>query len=145
MRSEKTLAELTAWIAAYATPDAPDEQTLADFLGIELAEPEPAAPVGQRRRSPDGVEVIKTDDEIAYRWRKYRGRPGPAWFVDDEVADWEVVTDAPECDREHLPDWCVPITFNGWSDDDLRVAARIVGSGALGASFRAELARRGES
>ena len=52
---------------------------------------------------------------------------------------------APECDREHLPEGHVPITFNGWSDDDLRVAARVVGSGALGASIRAELARRGEA
>ena len=52
---------------------------------------------------------------------------------------------APECDREHLPEGHVPITFNGWSDDDLRVAARVVGSGALGDSIRAELANRGAS
>ena len=38
----------------------PDAQTLADFLGIELA-PEPATPVGQRRRSPSGVEVSDWD------------------------------------------------------------------------------------
>ena len=187
MRSEKTLAELQAWIDAYATPDAPDAQTLADFLGIEFAGPEPE---GQRRRSPDGVEVVKTDERMAYPWRKYRGRPGPAWFVDAEVAGWEVVTDAPEvpediiaavtclitetgeslqgsrgiarrmadagllagttpeapkCDREHLPDGHVPITFNGWSDDDLRVNARVVGNGGFGAAIRAELTRRGAS
>ena len=52
---------------------------------------------------------------------------------------------APECDREHLPDGHVPITFNGWSDDVLKVAARVVGSGGLGAAIRAELARRGET
>ena len=144
MRSEKTLAELTAWIDAYATPDAPDAQTLADFLGIELAEPEPEIPVGQRRRSPDGVEVIKTDDGTN-SWRRYRGKSCLSWFTGAQVADWEVITDAPECDREHLPDGHVPITFNGWSDDDLRVAARVVGSGGLGASIRAELANRGAS
>ena len=191
-----TRAELQAWLDACDTPDA---QTLADFLGIELAEPEPETPVGQRRRSPDGVEVIKTDDGMAYRWRKYRGRPGPAWFIDVEVADWEVITDAPEvpedvlnaaaqwiaadvcpcgdecdsgcigtgdrlariladagllvgttpeapeCDREHLPDGHVPIAFSGWSDDDLRVAVRVVGSGAFGAAIRTELTNRGAS
>ena len=124
-----TPSELQAWIAAYATPDAPDAQTLADFLGIELAEPEPETPVGQRRRSPDGVEVVRTDDGMAYPWRKYRGRPGPAWFIDAEVADWEVITDAPKCNREHLPEGCVPINPNGWTSDELR----------------GELARRGES
>lgn len=104
-------------------------------------------PVGQRRRSPEGAEVIKTDDLATDPWRRYRG-PCPAWFTDAEVAGWEVITDAPEapkCDREHLPEGHVPITFNGWSDDDLKVAVRVVGSGALGASIRAELARRGES
>ena len=146
MRSKKTLAELTAWLSWDYSGAAPDAQALADFLGIELAEPEPAIPVGQRRRSPEGVEVIKTDDGVTFRWRRYLdvGAGGP-WFTDDDVADWEVITDAPECDGEHLPDWCVPINLSGWSDDDLRVAVRVVGSGALGASFRAELARRGES
>ena len=151
MRSEKTLAELTAWLGWHDSGATPDAQALADFLGIELAEPEP--PVGQRRRSPSGVEVIKTDDDSlviktdddSLAWRKYRGSSPDVWFDDDEVADWEVITDAPECDCEHLPDGHVPITFNGWSDDDLRVAARIVGSGEFSASLRAELARRGES
>ena len=40
-----TRSELQAWLDAYDTPDAPDAQTLADFLGIELA-PEPATPCG---------------------------------------------------------------------------------------------------
>ena len=135
-----TRSELQAWLDADDTPDA---QTLADFLGIELA-PEPTLPVGQRRRSPGGAEFVKTDDD-SLPWRKYRGSSPDVWFDDAEVADWEVITDAPECDREHLPDGHVPITFNGWSDDDLRVAARVIGSGAIGASIRAELARRGEA
>ena len=140
----KTRAELAAWLDRWnENGAAPSAETVADFLGIELA-PEPTLPVGQRRRSPGGVEVVKTDDGTTDPWRRYRG-PGPAWFTDDEVADWEVITDAPECDREHLPEGHVPITFNGWSDDDLRVAARVVGSGGLGASIRAELARRGEA
>ena len=145
MRSEKTLAELTAWLEEWW--DEPDAQTLADFLGIELAEPKPAIPVGQRRRSPEGVEVIKTDEGTTTCWWKYKryAGVGKSWFSDDAVAGWEVITDEPECDGEHLPDWCVPINLSGWSDDDLRVAVRVVGSGALGASFRAELARRGES
>ena len=138
-----TRSELQAWLDAYDTPDAPDAQTLADFLGIELA-PEPVTPVGQRRRSPSGVEVVKTDDD-SLAWRKYRGSISDFWFDDDEVADWEVITDAPECDREHLPEGHVPITFNGWSDNDLKVSARVVGSGVLGASIRAELTNRGAS
>lgn len=52
---------------------------------------------------------------------------------------------APECDREHLPEGHVPITFNGWSDDDLRVSARVVGSAGFGAAIRAELTNRGAS
>ena len=96
-----TRSKLKAWIDAYATPDAPDAQALADFLGIELA-PESAIPVGQRRRSPEGVEVIKTDERMAYSWRKYRGRPGPAWFTDAEVAYWGVITDDPEVPEDVL-------------------------------------------
>ena len=145
MRSEKTLAELTAWLSWDHSGAKPDAQTLANFLGIELA-PEPVTPVGQRRRSPSGAEVIKTTSGSTNPWRKYLSRnPGPAWFTDAEVADWEVITDAPECDREHLPEGHVPITFNGWSDDDLRVSARVVGGGGFGAAIRAELARRGET
>ena len=91
-----TRSELQAWIDAYATPDAPDAQALADFLGIELAEPEP--PVGQRRRSPSGVEVIKTFDGTHEQlWRVYRAEElCDLWRSDVEVADWEVITDAPE-------------------------------------------------
>ena len=140
----KTRAELAAWLDRWnENGAAPSAETVADFLGIELA-PEPVTPVGQRRRSPSGAEVVKTDDD-SLAWRKYRGSSPDVWFDDAEVADWEVITDAPECDREHLPDGHVPITFNGWSDDDLRVAARVVGSGALGASIRAELTNRGAS
>ena len=196
MRSKKTLAELTAWLSWDDSGAAPDAQALVDFLGISLA-PEPEPPVGQRRRSPEGVEVIKTDDGTN-SWRRYRGKACLSWFTGVQVADWEVITDAPEvpedvieaaaqwiaadvcpcddecdsgcigtgdrlariladagllvgttpdapkCDREHLPEGHVPITFNGWSDDDLRVAARVVESGVLGASIRAELTNRGE-
>ena len=153
----KTRAELAAWLDRWnENGAAPSAETVADFLGIELA-PEPTLPVGQRRRSPGGVEVVKTDDGTTDPWRRYRGPgpawftddevadPGPAWFTDAEVADWEVITDAPECDREHLPEGHVPITFNGWSDDDLRGSARVVGGGGFGAAIRAELARRGEA
>ena len=92
-----TRSELQAWLDAYDTPDGPDAQTLADFLGIELA-PEPATPVGQRLRSPSGVEVVKTDNGFTEPWRKYRGRnPGPTWFADVEVEDWQIIiNDAPE-------------------------------------------------
>ena len=90
-----TRSELQAWLDAYDTPDGPDAQPLADFLGIELA-PEPATPVGQRRRSPSGVEVVKTDAWASNNWWKYRGtpyrvNPGPSWFTDAEVSDWDVI------------------------------------------------------
>lgn len=95
-----TRSELQAWLDAYAPiKDAPDAQTLADFLGIELA-PEPA-PAGQRRRSPEGVEVVKTDDQGILCWRRYVGA-GATWFSDDGVADWEIVTDAPEVPEDVL-------------------------------------------
>lgn len=185
----KTRAELAAWLDRWnENGAAPSAETVADFLGIELA-PEPTLPVGQRRRSPGGVEVIKTDDGTN-SWRRYRGKACLSWFTGAKVAGWEIVTDAPDvpediiaavtclitetgeslqgsraiarrmadagllvgttpeapkCDREHLPDGHVPITFNGWSDDDLRVSARVVGSGALGAAIRAELTNRGAS
>ena len=192
-----TRSELQAWLDTWnENHAAPSADSVVDFLGIELADPEP--PVGQRRRSPGGTEVIKTDVETTDPWRRYRGT-SLAWFTDDEVADWEVITDAPEvpedalnaaaqwiaadvcpcddecdsgcigtgdrlariladagllvgttpeapeCDREHLPEGHVPITFNGWSDDDLRVAARVVGSAGFGAAIRAELTNRGAS
>ena len=120
-----TRSELQAWLDADDTPDGPDAQTIADFLGIELA-PEPVTPVGQRRRSPSGVEVIMTDDMVAL-WQNYRG-PGPAWFTDAEVADWEVITDAPECDREHLPSHSVRICLATISDELIADLARGDGS-----------------
>lgn len=92
--SRKTFAELQAWLDRWnENRAAPDAKTLMDFLGIELA---PPLPVGQRRRSPGGVEVIKTDDEMTYPWRKYRSNPcranpGPSWFTDAEVSDWDVI------------------------------------------------------
>ena len=197
MRSEKTRTELQAWIDAYATPDAPDAQTLADFLGIELAEPEPEPPVGQRRRAPSGVEVIKTDDGTTDPWRRYQGKSRLSWFADDEVADWEVITDAPEvpedvlnaaaqwiaadvcpcddecdsgcigtgdrlariladagllvgttpdapeCDREHLPEGCVPINLSEATDLTLDGWVRL--GDLMCDAARAELARRDES
>ena len=141
----RTRAELAAWLDAWnENGAAPSAETVAGFLGIELA-PEPTAPVGQRRRAPGGIEVVKTDDGTVNPWRRYRGKSRVSWFTDAEVEDWEVITDAPECDREHLPEGCVPINLSGWADDDLKVAARIVGSGEFSASLRAELARRGAS
>ena len=125
MRSEKTLAELTAWLGWHDSGATPDAQALADFLGIELT-PEPVTPVGQRRRSPSGVEVIMTDDMVD-PWRNYRG-PGPAWFTDAEVADWEVITDAPECDREHLPSHSVRICLATISDDTIADLAEGAGN-----------------
>ena len=194
-----TRSELQAWLDTWnENHAAPSADSVVDFLGIELA-PEPTLPVGQRRRSPGGVEVVKTDDGTTSSWLRYRGKTGRCWFADAEVAGWEVITDAPEvpedvlnaaaqwiaadvcpcgdecdsgcigtgdrlariladagllvstmpeapeCEREHLPEGCVPINLSGWADDDLRVAARVVGSGALGASIRAELANRGGS
>ena len=126
MRSEKTLAELTAWLGWHDSGATPDAQALADFLGIELA-PEPATPVGQRRRSPGGVEVIKTDDGTN-SWRRYRGKAYLSWFTGAEVADWEVITDAPECDREHLPSHSVRICLATISDEFIADLARGAGS-----------------
>ena len=143
MRSEKTLAELTAWLSWDDSGAKPDAQALADFLGIELAEPEPETPVGQRRRSPGGAEVVKTDDGMTDPWRRYRGT-GLAWFTDNEVADWEVITDAPECDREHLPDGHVAVDLRGAPDATLRTAL-VSAADPVAAAARAELARRGES
>ena len=141
----RTRAELAAWLDRWnENGAAPSANSIVDFLGIELAEPEPETPVGQRRRSPDGVEVVKTDGVSALCWQRYAG-VGKAWFSDDAIADWQIVTDAPECDREHLPDGHVPVTFKGWPDDDLEVGARVGGSRWLGAAIRAELARRGGS
>lgn len=55
----------------------------------------PSPPVGQRRRSPNGVEVIRSDDGGSAPWIAYRGRKGPDWYSDSAVTDWEVITDTP--------------------------------------------------
>ena len=117
--SRKTFAELQAWLDTWnENHAAPSANSIVDFLGIELGEPE--TPVGQRRRSPDGVEAVKTDVLTTDPWRRYRGDSLLAWFTDNEVAGWEVITDAPEAPKCNL---------NWWASDELR----------------AELARRGES
>ena len=122
-----TRSELQAWLDTWnENHAAPSANSVVDFLGIELA-PEPTLPVGQRRRSPGGVEVVKTDDGTTDPWRRYRG-PGPAWFTDDEVADWEVITDAPECDREHLPSHSVRICLATISDDTIADLAEGAGN-----------------
>ena len=168
-----TRSELQAWLDAYAPiKDAPDAQTLADFLGIELApEPAPAAPVGQRRRSPEGVEVVKVDDWMTYPWRKYRGKSGPFWFFDEDVAGWEVITDAPEAPEDVLnaaAQWiaadvcpCDDECDSGCIGTGDRLARILADAGLLVGTtpeapkcnlnwwasdeLRAELARRGES
>ena len=123
----RTLAEVQAWLDTWnESHAAPSANSVVDFLGIELA-PEPATPVGQRRRSPSGVEVVKTDDD-SLAWRKYRGSISDFWFDDDEVADWEVITDAPECDREHLPSHSVRICLATISDELIADLARGDGS-----------------
>ena len=88
-----TGAEVAGWEVITDAP--PSANSVVDFLGIELAEPEPETPVGQRRRSPDGVEVVKTDGVSALCWQRYAG-VGKAWFSYDAIADWQIVTDAPE-------------------------------------------------
>ncbi len=106
-----TRSELQAWLDTWnENHAAPSADSVADFLGIELA-PEPTLPVGQRRRSPGGVEAIKTDYGMTDPWRKYRG-PGPTWFTDAEVADWEVLTDAPE-----VPEDIIASVTTVWSTE----------------------------
>ena len=93
--SRKTFAELQAWLNTWnENHAAPSANSVVDFLGIELA-PEHETPVGQRRRSPGGTEVIKTPDGMILRWRRYGGAGVGTWFTDAEVVDWEVITDAP--------------------------------------------------
>ncbi len=130
-----TRSELQAWIDAYTTPDAPDAQTLADFLGIELApEPAPAAPVGQRRRSPEGVEVIRTFDGTHEQlWRVYRAEElCDLWRSDVEVADWEIVTDAPEVPENIIAAVTCLIAETGESLQGSRgIARRMADAGLL--------------
>ena len=138
-----TRSELQAWLDTWnENHAAPSANSVVDFLGIELA-PEPTLPVGQRRRSPDGTEAVKTDDGTPDPWRRYVGSGG-MWFTDAEVADWEVITDAPECDREHLPDGHVAVDLRGWPDATLRTAL-VSAADPVAAAARAELTRRGES
>ena len=167
----RTRAELAAWLDRWnENGAAPSAETVAGFLGIELA-PEPEPPVGQRRRSPDGVEVVKTDDGTTSPWCRYRGRPGRAWFIDDEVADWEVITDAPEVPEDVLNAAAQRIAADVCPCDDEcdsgcigtgdRLARILADAGLLVGTtpeapkcnlnwlasdeLRAELARRGES
>ena len=122
-----TRSELQAWLDTWnENHAAPSANSVVDFLGIELA-PEPTLPVGQRRRSPDGVEVVKTDDGTN-SWRRYRGKAFLSWFTGAEVADWEVITDAPECDREHLPSHSVRICLATISDDTIADLAEGAGN-----------------
>ena len=166
----KTRAELAAWLDRWdENGAAPSAETVAEFLGIELA-PEPTLPVGQRRRSPGGVEVIKTDVETTDPWRRYRGT-SLAWFTDDEVADWEVITDAPEVPEDVLnaaAQWiaadvcpCDDECDSGCIGTGDRLARILADAGLLVGTtpeapkcnlnwwasdeLRAELARRGES
>ena len=115
-----TRSELQAWLDTWnENHAAPSANSVVDFLGIELA-PEPTLPVGQRRRSPDGVEVIKTDDGTN-SWRRYRGKACLSWFTGAQVADWEVITDAPELDKAvkvipaRYADFCLKVATEGWS------------------------------
>ena len=108
----KTRAELAAWLDRWnENGAAPSAETVADFLGIELA-PEPTLPVGQRRRSPGGVEVIKTDDGTN-SWRRYRGKAYLSWFTGAKVAGWEVITDAPEVPEDIIAAVTCLITETG--------------------------------
>ena len=89
--SRTTFVELQAWLDTWnESGAAPSANSVVDFLGIELAT-DPETPVGQRRRSPGGTEVIKTDDGSANPWRRYLGIVGKSWFTDAEVADWAVI------------------------------------------------------
>ena len=126
-----TRSELQAWLDTWnENHAAPSANSVVDFLGIELA-PEPETPAGQRRRSPDGVEVVKTDERMAYPWRRYRGH-GPAWFTDVEVADWEVITDAPEVPEDIIAAVTCLITETGESLQGSRgIARRMADAGLL--------------
>ena len=129
----KTRAELAAWLDRWnENGAAPSAETVAGFLGIELA-PDPMLPVGQRRRSPGGVEVVKTDDGTTDPWRRYRGhKPGPTWFADAEVADWEVITDAPEVPEDIIAAVTCLITETGESLQGSRgIARRMADAGLL--------------
>ena len=48
--------------------------------------------------------------------------------VDPDTTDWEVITDAPECDREHLPSHSVRICLATISDDTIADLAEGAGN-----------------
>lgn len=105
MKVEKTHAELQGFLRSLAHDggaEVDQAHQVAAFLGIELAEPDPEPPVGQRRRSPGGVEAIKTADGSIPRWRRYAGAGVGTWFTDAEVVDWEVIADTPEVPEDVL-------------------------------------------
>mgnify|MGYP007082285452 CR=1 FL=1 len=80
-----------------------------------------------REHAPEGVEVIKTDGVSALCWQRYAG-VGKAWFSYDAIADWQIVTDAPDCDREHLPSHSVRICLATISDDTIADLAEGAGN-----------------
>ena len=130
----RTRAELAAWLDRWnENGAAPSAETVADFLGIELA-PEHAAPVGQRRRSPEGDEVIKTFDGTHEQlWRVYRAEElCDLWRSDVEVAGWEVITDAPEVPEDIIAAVTCLITETGESLQGSRgIARRMADAGLL--------------
>lgn len=130
MRSKKTLAELTAWLSRDDSGAKPDAQALADFLGIELAEPKP--PVGQRRRSPDGCEVVKTSNGAWFTYQRIDAPEGSYWRSPSEVIDWEVITDAPEVPEDIIAAVTCLITETGESLQGSRgIARRMADAGLL--------------
>lgn len=84
---------------------------------VELTYPTPPAtpcPVGQRRRSPDGMKAIRTGEVgQKHKWFIYENRAAYGWMSDDDVADWEVIYGDPEQPNE------VRINLQAVSDDDL--------------------------
>ena len=83
-----------ALILGRTAPDAVRRLADAGLLVDEL--PAERVPVGTRKRDRrTGFEAIRTDDEDGFPWMCYR-RGGNRWLIDDGVADWEVITDAPQ-------------------------------------------------
>ena len=83
-----------ALILGRTAPDAVRRLADAGLLVDEL--PAERVPVGTRKRDRrTGFEAIRTDDEDLEPWVSYRGGSS-SWFTDEEVADWEVITDAPQ-------------------------------------------------
>ena len=83
-----------ALILGRTAPDAVRRLAEAGLLVDEL--PAERLPVGTRKRDwRTGFEAIRTDDGDLIPWVCYRGS-GNRWFTDEDVADWEVITDAPQ-------------------------------------------------